>query len=265
MLIKDAAPFVAAKPISPKNLSRRVKNSVTTEVGRKRWMFRGINPDTVKYGVNDEWTFDMAEILGLSWKCDPGPSPVDEKTKGQVLKDGTTFAPKKDFPNEGIKNGVSSYFLKAREEGGEHFAIKGKEQDQKNNGVCMTAKQDKVENTPVSDAVTKDLIPLIYFLVAVAPLAEAYSFSEIGKQAYPDLGPIQVAGWAFIGYNVGLVAFVNYVRIEDHNKAELWAGLFALVQLATHGAATGWKIGPLLAATLCVMASWAINSAYKKK
>ena len=59
-----------------------------------------------------------------------------------------------------------------------------------------------------------------------------------------------------------LIKTLNRTTKSRAGRAEWWAGISAAAQWATHGAAVDWQAGPLLAAFLVVISSWAINAAW---
>lgn len=230
MLIKDAAPLLKGRegePLTPSNLRKRVKNSVTTQAGRSRWEALGIDPDTVDCSVDAEYTEAMQDVIGLPVETSP-------------------FHPKK-APQSELERPQRENRNTARP------SVRSKRKARSNGAVERT---DQVRRVPDW---------LVGVLVALAPVAEGFSFAKVGTLAYPGMGPVGQGGWATIGYSIGLIAFVNYARIEDQRKADVWATVLALLQFLTHMSAGGWKWSTVTASFLIVAASWAINAAWKKR
>jgi hypothetical protein len=102
--IKDAAPLL--KPGGTgRQLQKRIISTTKTDAGRARWRALGIDPDAVQYGVGDEFTPQMAEVLGEPYpgdglppdppKPDPPkqPKPKPPRSKAAKVKKGRSRAP----------------------------------------------------------------------------------------------------------------------------------------------------------------------------
>lgn len=226
MLIRDAAPLIRGRngePLTPRNLQKRIKNSVTTQSGRKRWQDHGVDPDELDYGLDQPWTETMNQLLG----------PTEEEQP--------------EFPEE---------------EAPEKEPTPPPAPPKKK----ATPPKQKRAPRPTKEPAERKLPGwLVDVLVAMAPIAEGFSFAKVGTLAYPEMGTLGQGGWAIIGYTIGLIAFVNYARIENQTKADVWATVLALLQFLTHMAAGGWNLKTVTASLLIVAASWAINAAWKRK